>query len=407
MVHQREIGGGRICVEVPGDPVCWIFSKTNPCPLANTRSDSIGGVGANGVNGKVHDVVASGLESISLSQRLAQERKSSVSGVLYLVEVHFMLKLITGDPTIVPMRRHMFGEMGRTLLGCKLLEEEGVIASLLAEASLFSDVIKTGEDDVSFTHIDIPHSGSAESLLLFDEPAECETTEVDRPVTLATEQATVHRIKAAVWALGHLGSTDNGFEALLRQDPNFVAWCVDMVQSSSYFSLRSVCFSALGLLSRSDKSKEVFAQLGWDCSTNHCSAVAIPNDLSRMFKSQASETQDNLNMSPVLASDGTTPIKGAHRVNREHLYNLISEVVDPEKRELYCDVLECIAKLPGHILYKDIKSRLAKMQLVHPDLFADRALYLATHQVLLLFSFNLTIRRHIFSLFHSDARLSV
>jgi hypothetical protein len=438
-VHQRDLGEGKFCVQLPGDPVCWIFSKTNPCP--SSHSAAVGKDSATSANAaaaaaknKIHSNVTDGLEGVSVSQRLAQERQGSITGVTYLIEVHFMLQLITGDPTIVPLGRHMFGELSRTLPGCKMLQEEGVVSSLLAEARLScasrSDGLKGpggpvspvapggvgvgvgGEaEDAGYDSMSIQHSLSAESLVLFDEDPPAPIGAGAPVPEVLTEEEAVSRVKAAIWALGHIGSTDNGFEALQSSDPDFVAWCVHMATHAPTFSVRSVCFSALGLLSRSDKSQETFAQLGWDFSSNHCSAVATPNDLSVLFNPVAcvepvQVKTTNANPDHIPTEIGNSPLtKTSLRFNRVYLYTLITGVNDVKKRDLYCDVLECIAKLPGHILYRETKGKLAALRSKHAEIFSQRELYLATQHVLLLFSFTLTIRRHVFGLFHADARM--
>lgn len=412
-----------MCVEIPGEPVCWIFSKTNPCINSSAKV-----VDNNTSRSKIHSNVTEGLESVS--QRLAQERKTSISGVMYLVEVHFMLKLITGDPTIVPLRRHMFGELSRTLQGCKILNDENVVPTLLAEAKLAftppplpPTVVTTSpsvltaslpsinentlyREDAPPDPPSIVQTASVESLHLFDdEPGKDSASEPRCPAEPQTEADMISRVKAALWALGHIGSTDNGFETLQQNDPGFVAWCVQKATHDSNFSIRSVCFSALGLLSRADKCKPILDDLGWDYSTNHSCAVAIPNDISIMYKPLVDAgAPDVPNSTPTHITDfGASPTK--LQINRAYLYTLMTGVSDFRKKDLYCDVLECIAKMPGHILYRETKGRLAQLHASHAEIFTHRELYIATQHVLLLFSFNLAIRRHVLGLFHADARL--
>ena len=392
-VHQRDIGDDRVCIENPGDPICWIFSKINPYP----PSPHLGDVNkSTTAKSKIHSAVSEGLENISITQRLTQERKDSLSGVLYLVEVHFMLSLVTGDPTIVPMKRHMFGELSRTLQGCKILKEESVISSLLAEAKLASPLSHSPRSSDSGG---IPQSTSCESLVLFDDVVD----ELNISKSQTSEVDIVNRVKAAVWALGHIGATDSGFELLQETDPSFIPWCIDMAMNSETFSVRSVCFSALGLLSRCDKSRELFSQAGWGCSVNYSYAVAIPNDLSSLQRPvKATETPTTVN---TVRNFEVNSSPGKLRASRAYFYTLIAGVSDLRLRELYCDVLECIAKLPGHILSRETKNKLSKIKSAHPEIFSQRALYLATHHVLLLFSFTLSIRRYVFGCFHPDARL--
>lgn len=57
------------------------------------------------------------------------------------------------------------------------------------------------------------------------------------------------------------------------------------------------------------------------------------------------------------------------------------------------------------IVYKDCKARLDHMRKEHPELFAQRGLYLQVHRMLESYTFKLNARREILALFSDEARV--
>ena len=70
----------------------------------------------------------------------------------------------------------------------------------------------------------------------------CETVQQDTPT--AKEEVTAY--KAAIWALGHIGSTHQGLELLLSE--NAVEELIDLAEECPLLSIRGcVSSSSLGL----------------------------------------------------------------------------------------------------------------------------------------------------------------
>lgn len=375
--HQKELGGGCFSVEISGEPVVWIFSRYPP-----------------------------GTEKIPETIDRTNTAANQTGAAVYLIEVHYLLRLVTGDPTMVPIPRHMFGEISRTLAGCNLLVEQGVISALLADArpdarapspiesrdSIFddddSDLKDTLENPVSMD------DGFDGPTITLKPDSNNESVEF---VTYGDEQ---QRMKAAIWALGHIASNDHGCEIVLAQDPSFISWLIHIVTSSPSFSLRNICFAALGLISRSERADSILALHEWDSAVNVSCAAAMPGDLSVLFRKGPNDVIRNDKYT--LPAEATHEATGAPR--RSYLKSIL-EPHDPKDTEVYCDVMECIARLPGHILFRDNWSRLSQLKNKRPELFAKRSLYLSVHKLLSLFSFTLHVRRQIADLFTPSARL--
>jgi hypothetical protein len=382
VAQQKELGGGCFSVEIAGEPVVWIFSRYPPG-----------------------------------TEKVPEVERSSVSGsqngaVVYLVEVHFLLRLVTGDPTMAPIPRHMFGELARTMAGCNLLVEQGVISALLTDArpdvrspspiesrdSIFDDDDDEDKNEGANDADNAPLSmdeGFEGALSMMPDPN-------NESVNFDTFGDEPQRLKAAIWALGHIASTDHGCEIVLAQDPSFISWLIHIVTSSPSFSLRNICFAALGLISRTEKANHILAMHEWDSAPNASCAAAMPIDLSALFRKGPNDVIRNDKY--VLPCDAVHEATGVPR--RSYLRSLL-EPHDSKNTELYCDVMECIARLPGHILFRDNWSKLSQLKNRRADLFSERSLYLSVHKLLAHFSFTLHVRRQIAELFSPAARLKV
>lgn len=60
--------------------------------------------------------------------------------------------------------------------------------------------------------------------------------------------------------------------------------------------------------------------------------------------------------------------------------------------------------MPGVILYADSKSKLEAIRSQRPEVFSNRQLYLATRYLLDNYTFKLSARRDIFSMFPTEAK---
>uniref|UniRef100_A0A3B4CFF3 Rapamycin-insensitive companion of mTOR domain-containing protein n=1 Tax=Pygocentrus nattereri TaxID=42514 RepID=A0A3B4CFF3_PYGNA len=72
----------------------------------------------------------------------------------------------------------------------------------------------------------------------------------------------IKQLKAALWALGNIGSSNWGVNLL--QEENIIPDIITLAQSCEVLSIRGVCIYVLGVISRTRQGSEVLKVLGWD-----------------------------------------------------------------------------------------------------------------------------------------------
>lgn len=88
--------------------------------------------------------------------------------------------------------------------------------------------------------------------------------------------STLYR-RAAMIALGHIGSSDLGFDVLRSVAPRFLTFVLDLSRNSTHLSLRGTCFVVLGLIAMSSLGKQCLADNGWQ-SPESPAAVSMPTN---------------------------------------------------------------------------------------------------------------------------------
>ncbi|RKP23549.1 Rapamycin-insensitive companion of mTOR, middle domain-containing protein [Syncephalis pseudoplumigaleata] len=84
------------------------------------------------------------------------------------------------------------------------------------------------------------------------------------PDVLETKEAGVLKLKAALWAIGHIGASEQGFTLL---NEAIIQDIVYMASTSEVLSIRGTCYYVLGLLSKTQLGAELLEELGWLCCT--------------------------------------------------------------------------------------------------------------------------------------------
>ncbi|KAI8055952.1 Rapamycin-insensitive companion of mTOR, N-term-domain-containing protein [Syncephalis plumigaleata] len=93
------------------------------------------------------------------------------------------------------------------------------------------------------------------------------------PDVLETKESGVLKLKAALWAIGHIGASEQGF-ALLNEA--IIQDIVYMASASEVLSVRGTCFYVLGLLSKTQLGAELLEELGWlCCTTSYGSSLGV------------------------------------------------------------------------------------------------------------------------------------
>lgn len=132
----------------------------------------------------------------------AQELKS--------VWFRIQLNAVGAIDSAVSLAPHLYGELAKTPEGCMLIRAGGHFRE-------FAEIIKS------------PHPSSIQK-------------------------------RAALWALGQIGSSPLGFNLLMETD--IVEYVSDQAKNCHTLSMRGTCFYILGLLSRSEKARHRLANLG-------------------------------------------------------------------------------------------------------------------------------------------------
>jgi rapamycin-insensitive companion of mTOR len=332
-LQPESEGDDRFAIEVPGEPVVLIFSRFPPNMKPSDKQSS---------------------------------RYNPNAPVAYLLEVHYILRLQTGQSAFLPLPRHMYGELARTSQGLKLLGGNNIIVDLLASI----------------------HSSSSSS----------------------------GRVISDLWALGHIASTDNGFKAVMTVDPKFVPWCIETATKSGVYSVRACAFTVLGLVSRTEHGSRHLNACQWECAPIHYVAVTVPRDHSVLFQNvdiaantDANDVGDDVGDGDRSSSSASSAPASERARSASHFLerassSFMGDGFDGTDGNIASKVLLCIGKLPGQILYKDAFATLTTYHDTHPEVFGSRELYLAVHEILALYSYKLSLRRMILGLFPLSAK---
>ncbi|CAI8054557.1 Rapamycin-insensitive companion of mTOR [Geodia barretti] len=85
----------------------------------------------------------------------------------------------------------------------------------------------------------------------------CEVIQQDTPVT----KEDITSYKAAIWALGHIGSTQQGLDLLLTE--NAVEELIDLAEDCPLLSIRGTCYYSLCLISKTKAGANVLLENNW------------------------------------------------------------------------------------------------------------------------------------------------
>lgn len=81
---------------------------------------------------------------------------------------------------------------------------------------------------------------------------------------LCDTDADILKLKAAIWALGHFGSSTKGAELLNSRGA--IAATVSLAQTSAVFAVRATAYYSLGLLATTRTGADCLFKLGWVCT---------------------------------------------------------------------------------------------------------------------------------------------
>lgn len=118
-------------------------------------------------------------------------------------------------------------------------------------------------------------------LVELDVPREC-VGEVRALASEAHDAARLTRLKAALWALGQIGSSDSGMALL---DACGGVQALQDASTSGVVSVRGTCFYVYGLWAQCERGREALAACGWVASVSLArTASCLPKDLAAFVR---------------------------------------------------------------------------------------------------------------------------
>ena len=149
---------------------------------------------------------------------------------LELAMVSFRVELTPKAPPSIIIPTHLYGELVKTKMGLRKLQQTEQIVQLLTD--------------------------------------------------LRSELPGIRK-RAALWALGHTGCTERGCAYLIRLKA--VEKIVKVAEQSPVLSLRGTAYQALSLISKSNKGKQELLRLGWASPEHQNSTISMPLNPTAFF----------------------------------------------------------------------------------------------------------------------------
>ncbi|KAG9079106.1 hypothetical protein FS749_008827, partial [Ceratobasidium sp. UAMH 11750] len=141
------------------------------------------------------------------------------------------------DGTVPP---HFYGEMAKTALGCKVLEEKGHFPE--------------------FAHFIRQHGLESEDFEI------------------------INKLKSILWAVGNIGATTGGLPFLEEED--IIRDIVEIAGKSEILSVRGTCFYVLGLISSTPQGAEVLDEYEWEATVTplgFTTGLCLPMDVEKFL----------------------------------------------------------------------------------------------------------------------------
>ncbi|XP_051967388.1 rapamycin-insensitive companion of mTOR [Xyrauchen texanus] len=190
---------------------------------------------------------------------------------------------------------HLYGQLVHDKTGCLLLEAQGVIPDL--SYTLRSPVLDKWEG--------------------------------------------IKQLKAALWALGNIGSSNWGLNLL--QEENVIPDIISLAQHCEVLSIRGTCVYVLGVISRTWQGSDVLKSLGWD-SVRHSRRqqwpVVVPDEVDAPLPSELSSVPSTLSLN----SESTSSRHNSESESQPSLYFMDD---DREGLDMYEDSSFCSHMKPS------------------------------------------------------------
>ncbi|KAH9258700.1 hypothetical protein BASA81_003202 [Batrachochytrium salamandrivorans] len=206
--------------------------------------------------------------------------------------------------------------------------------------------------------------------------------------------------RAALWALGHIGgASEIGFERMQSTEPTIVKIISQVATEASCLSLRGTACYTLGLFSRHRMGAQALNKIGWatlEFRTHPFASIAVPNNHSGVFSFHLPGGRStHLDVTASLSCSVDAMEENRQDDEFESVESTL--LTTPEAWRIY----HLISDLSNHIAQKDAHAEISKIKEQTPIVFADVKLYLAVHDLLARFNYELAVRQYVLGLFHT------
>lgn len=211
------------------------------------------------------------------------------------------------------------------------------------------------------------------------------------------------KIKAALWAVGHIASTEYGLELV----ESSICDIAKLTESSTILSIRGTSYYALNLIAKSQRGIDLLQKYNWTgciyTSTDGClfPGLCLPMSLGQIFtipKIQSGSDIHFLNsVEPLKTQSGFV----FHNESNCLLCNGCkpSRNITPEMIDIRKEVLRLLSNLTGTPIAKAVENGLLNLKQRYPNSFQDICLYSEVIHQLSAYKFPLSARRLMQELF--------
>ncbi|KAG7241484.1 hypothetical protein INR49_025685 [Caranx melampygus] len=154
----------------------------------------------------------------------------------------------------------------------------------------------------------------------------------------------IKQLKAALWALGNIGSSNWGLNLL--QEENVIPDILALAQHCEVLSVRGTCVYVLGVISKTRQGCEVLKQYGWDAVRHSRRTLwpVTPDEVDTQLTSELSSVPSTLSLN----SESTSSRHNSESESQPNMY-----ILDDDK----CDVLDQSDESSFYLHPKPVKDR--------------------------------------------------
>jgi len=199
---------------------------------------------------------------------------------LLLVCVEFLVSLRDVAALANPPPPHLFAHLALSVPGQALLRDHGVLPAIAALA--FGDKVPTSALAAATSSLCSSISSSPASASLRSSSSSSFSSSAPPPPP-PEEALLAFSQEAAIWAVGCVGSSEPGYQALVAARPDLLKDLLQAATASGDLRLRHAYFLAANHISQTPSAGRPLQTHGWDFGANPRLAVALPSTLASLF----------------------------------------------------------------------------------------------------------------------------